>query len=391
MKRVLVIEDEAIIGIDVKESLEEFGYEVIGPIVNADEGIKAARNQKPDLVLMDIMLKSKLDGIDLATQIRTQLSMPVIFLTAHADRATLARAKVTEPYGYVLKPFKKDELRATLELAFYRYEMEQRRTATQSISQINVDEAAKNRERSLCQLLDRLNKDSQSETERSDIQSALKQHEPFNQLDESTLSAITRTCKLESFTSGSHILLEGDKISEVFLLTIGRVAILKSSSSGKDLVVELLQPYDSLSLLSAVEKAPVPFSAKAQIDSQVIWMPCNVVKFVLDSHPDVNRKLVERILERLHKSHNLSRALAHDRVEVRVASALLSLLPAQDSQRLPIVIELSRQELADMTGTAAETASRVANSMEREGLLDLSQAGKVVVLSQEGLNNFIEL
>ena len=117
---ILVVEDESIVSKDIQNSLKKIGYHVIGACNNAQEAIDIAREQHPDVVLMDIMLKGNLTGIAAAEQIKL-LNIPVIFLTAYADEATLAKAKITEPYGYILKPFKEKDLNISIEMAIHRH------------------------------------------------------------------------------------------------------------------------------------------------------------------------------------------------------------------------------------------------------------------------------
>ncbi len=118
---ILVVEDESIVSKDIQNSLKKLGYNVIGACNNGEEAVELAKEKAPDLVLMDIMLKGEMSGIDAAEIIRQQMSIPVIFLTAYADESTLAKAKVTEPYGYILKPFKEIDLHSSIEMAIYKH------------------------------------------------------------------------------------------------------------------------------------------------------------------------------------------------------------------------------------------------------------------------------
>lgn len=117
---ILVVEDESIVSKDIQNSLKKIGYNVVGSCNNAQEAIDIATELHPDVVLMDIMLKGNLTGIAAAEQIKL-LNIPVIFLTAYADEATLAKAKITEPYGYILKPFKEKDLNISIEMAIHRH------------------------------------------------------------------------------------------------------------------------------------------------------------------------------------------------------------------------------------------------------------------------------
>lgn len=122
--RVLIVEDERIIVLDLTDRLRRFGCDVIGSCATADEALDFARAENPDLVLMDIMLSGDRDGIEAATQLRDELGTPVVFLTAFSDDEVLERAKQAEPYGFIIKPFKERELYSVIELATYKAEME---------------------------------------------------------------------------------------------------------------------------------------------------------------------------------------------------------------------------------------------------------------------------
>lgn len=120
--RILIVEDESIVAKDIHNSLINLGYSVLNIIASGEKAIKEVENIKPDLVLMDIVLKGEIDGIEAANIIRDQYNIPVIFLTANADDKTVNRAKIAEPYGYIIKPFREKELQTTIEMALYKHE-----------------------------------------------------------------------------------------------------------------------------------------------------------------------------------------------------------------------------------------------------------------------------
>jgi len=124
--RALIVEDETLIAEELKERLERFGFLVIAAVDTAEEGIEIATIERPDLVLMDIRLRGEKDGVQAAAEIRQRVDVPVVYLTAYSDRITLDRAKHTEPYGYVLKPFHERELQVTIELAMHRHSLERK-------------------------------------------------------------------------------------------------------------------------------------------------------------------------------------------------------------------------------------------------------------------------
>src|SRR5574344_166416 len=119
-ERIYIVEDERIIAIDLQRRLERLGYVVCGSASDAEEALAGIRSTKPDLILMDIVLPGSVDGIDVAIQVRRELNVPVIFLSAYTDARTLERAKAANPLGYILKPFKERELATLLEMALFK-------------------------------------------------------------------------------------------------------------------------------------------------------------------------------------------------------------------------------------------------------------------------------
>lgn len=124
MPAVFIVEDEAIVANDIKETLRSLGYHVSGIAKSGALAIEKIRETQPDLVLMDIHLDGRMDGIETAGQIRSSFDIPVIYLTAHADTDLLERAKITEPYGYVLKPYDERELHSNIKIALYKHAIE---------------------------------------------------------------------------------------------------------------------------------------------------------------------------------------------------------------------------------------------------------------------------
>jgi DNA-binding NarL/FixJ family response regulator len=119
--RILVVEDEAIIALDLAQRLKRLGYEVCGIADTSVEALAIADEAEPNLVLMDIIIQGPVDGIDAAAELVRLKSVPVVFLTAYADPATVARAKRVGPYGYLIKPFDELELDIAIQLACYRH------------------------------------------------------------------------------------------------------------------------------------------------------------------------------------------------------------------------------------------------------------------------------
>ena len=121
--KILLVEDESIEAMDIKRTLESFGYKVPYIASSGEEAVEKALEIMPDLILMDIILKGDIDGIEAVSKIKDQ-NIPVIYLTAHSEETTIERAKLTEPYGYIIKPYERIELKYAIELAIYKNQME---------------------------------------------------------------------------------------------------------------------------------------------------------------------------------------------------------------------------------------------------------------------------
>ena len=123
--KILIVEDEIIVADDIKNNLEKHGYKIASLAASGEKALQIAEKENPDLVLMDIVLKGELDGINAADQIRKQFGIPVIFLTAYSNNEIFQSAKITEPFGYITKPFDTKQLILNIEIALYKSEMEE--------------------------------------------------------------------------------------------------------------------------------------------------------------------------------------------------------------------------------------------------------------------------
>jgi PAS domain S-box-containing protein len=124
--RIMVVEDESITAMGLEKRLTKQGYNVVAVVASGEEAVRRAEETSPDLVLMDIMLEGEMDGVEAAGRIASRLDIPIIYLTAYADENTLLRAKITEPFAYLLKPFQERELLITIEMALYKHAMEKK-------------------------------------------------------------------------------------------------------------------------------------------------------------------------------------------------------------------------------------------------------------------------
>jgi PAS domain S-box-containing protein len=137
----MVVENETIVAEDIKYKLETFGYEVPAIAVSGEEAVKLDPFMQPDLILMDIRMPGKLDGVEAAAKIKETRDVPVVFLTAFADTATVSKAKIAYPFGYIIKPFGERELHAAIDLALYKHRIEMKLKQSESKYRTLFDKA----------------------------------------------------------------------------------------------------------------------------------------------------------------------------------------------------------------------------------------------------------
>lgn len=133
--KIMIVEDEWIAAEDTQYKLQDLGYIVSALASTGNEAIQKAKEDKPDLILTDIVIEGEMDGIEVAKQVYSCFDIPFIYLTAYADDKILERIKITEPYGYIVKPFTNEDLKIAIELALYKHKAEgKRRKQTQDLS-----------------------------------------------------------------------------------------------------------------------------------------------------------------------------------------------------------------------------------------------------------------
>ncbi len=139
MPRIVIVDDDVFLSMVLEENLNSIGYDVVGAAVTGTAAIEMARETKPDLILMDIVLPGKPDGIDAARQIISELDIPVVFITGHKQTELLNRAKAAQPFGYVLKPFHEIQLKAVIDIALSKKDLErQLQDSTRRLRQLST-------------------------------------------------------------------------------------------------------------------------------------------------------------------------------------------------------------------------------------------------------------
>ncbi len=144
MKKILIVEDEFSVALDLESQLQKLGYQVVGTADCYDDALQILNEEAPDMVLMDIHIRGEKDGIQTAQKIQESYRIPVIFLTAFGDNKTFQQAMQVEPFGYLLKPYKATDVAHTIEIALTKYQKiieQQKQTASQKLAQTDLKEA----------------------------------------------------------------------------------------------------------------------------------------------------------------------------------------------------------------------------------------------------------
>ena len=358
--RILIVEDDPLLADDIENTVTDLGYEVVGSAASAKDALEKAELLRPDCVLLDISLKGKVDGITAGAEMRSRWNTPIVYLTAFSDPATVERAMITEPYGYIVKPFTSTDIRIAISLALYKQG-----------KQKHPESASQNEE---------LAKETTSEAKR--ILREFSQIELFRLLDTNEQAVLAKSSRIRNFSTGDQILSEGVTHPQCIILLSGRVSMVKTSANGRELLVEILTPQDLFHVITAFDEDAAPMTARTQGAAEVLCIPKAPLFQLLSKHPEFYKVFVREATRRLRAAFNVMRAIAHDKVETRIAATLSELSKRSGLCPSPTEgLRLTRQEIADMTGTTVETAIRVTRALEERGILDLSKRGLIIIQS----------
>jgi len=216
----------------------------------------------------------------------------------------------------------------------------------------------------------------------SELISFCKHLLPFEALSESELNFVLSGSRRKAFGPKEYVFFEGDQGDAGYLVLSGRVAMVKNSARGREMIMELLPAGELFGLVAFIDTRPYPLTARSQSESEVLILPRSVIASVTKLNPAIMKGFLAVVSSRLQTAHNVARSLAHDKVEVRIASALLAML-----EKGKIAVVIGRQELADLTGTTIESASRVCKLWERDSVLDLSDMGVVRISNLAALQS----
>jgi CRP-like cAMP-binding protein/DNA-binding NarL/FixJ family response regulator len=376
--KILIAEDESIVALDMAHDLESAGYTVVGQVSNGQAAIRATTDLHPDVVLLDITMPGEIDGIQAAEEISREHDIPIIFVTAHSDEATLQRVKLTRPSGYVMKPFEPNELRANIEIALHK--------AASGFSSVSEDER---------NVMPELSKEFAKLPEGVDEFKfdALRATDVFQNLPVKELTNLAQAASIQDVAAGEYLSLDGESPAFGFLVISGRLAVVKSTQHGKELTLDLLIPGDSTGIVRALEPLDLDTAIRGQTDAKLLSIPTSSLHALAERHPMLYRTIAEELMKKNRRINDLALGLAHSRVESRIIATLIALAPRfgrPTSVAEQTRIFLTRKELADLTGTTPETAIRVTKNLEREGFLDLTKPGVIKILSLSDFEQALE-
>ncbi len=359
--KIMIVEDEAVTALDIELTLESLGYKVVGIASNGPDALDLAWKELPDLVMMDIKIQGEMEGIEVAAYLFDNLKIPSVFLTSHSDNITLSRAQLLNPYGFLLKPFMPEQLRTTILMALERFSAEKHTKVT--------------------------NKDFADQTVgigSKDIDSSafLKRIPIFSDIAPEQLERIAKGSDFKTFSPKKVIVQEGQLNPICFIVATGRIACCQSSENGKELIHNLLAPGDIFGIESLIEERPSTCTIRAERESKLLMLPLNSLKLILNEYPELYKEFLEIAHSKLEEANKFASSLAYERVETRIASALLNLLASfgkKNPESGNFEIDIVRHELADLSGTTTETVIRTTRAMEKQKILNLSKPGLITV------------
>ncbi|MCO6430524.1 MAG: response regulator [Deltaproteobacteria bacterium] len=369
MIKALVVEDEQIVALDVARCLQSGGIDVVDTVASGGDAIAAMRRHEPDVVLLDIALNGDIDGIQVASQIADQWDVPVVFLTAHGDEQTVKRAQTARPSGYLVKPFKDQDLLASVMTAVYQFDQNRAGNGESSLGSVASPSVP-----------------DLSGTE--EIKKFLASVEVLSALSSDELQFIAEAAQVYQIESGKTVISRFENEPTPFIVAQGCVALVTPPERTPQVILALVTPRDSFGLFSAFDTKYGSADARTIRPSTIVSLPRRLLVSLLDRNPQVARKLSQEIYGRLLEAHSFAGSLAADRAERRVGHALLSLIPnfsRLSNATKDIPVEVSRKELAGYAGLTLETAVRVLRRFSNEGLVDLSHRRFIKVLDAKKL------
>jgi CRP-like cAMP-binding protein/CheY-like chemotaxis protein len=334
MSTILLIEDHQIIRENTAQLLELAGYHVL-TAENGELGVKLALKTRPDLVICDIMMPV-LDGygvLQIFNQHPQLTGVPFIFLTAKTELADRRRGMALGADDYLSKPFEKADLLSAVSGRLHRFQqLQPDYEATPAGLNHFLDDAQKT----------------------------------------GTLASLSLDRKVHLIRKKQDIYLEGDEATRLYFVQSGRVKTVKTTDGGKELVVGLHGPGEFFGYLPLLQNAPHGDSAVAVDESELLYIPKDDFTELLLRNPAVGQQFVRLLAGQVSGQAENLLALAYNSLRRRVADTVLQ-LHAQAGGQADTAIQLTRDDMAALVGTAPESLSRTLNEFKQDGLIDLTQ------------------
>ncbi len=351
MKTILVIEDNEDIRENVAEILTLSDYKVL-TAANGKEGVEAAQQNKPDLIICDIMMPG-IDGYGvlhvLHKEPQTQ-NIPFIFLTSKSERSDFRAAMEMGADDYITKPFAGNELLNAIE------------------SRLRKNDIIK---KSLTSDLEGLN----------ELRTAVSTGK--------TLEDLTAESNVSDYKKRQVIYKTGNHPHYLYYILKGKVKSYKTHEDGKDLVIDLYNQGDFFGYTALLENSPYKETAEAIEETELALIARKDFEELLNSNPAIARKLIALLSKNIVAKEEQLLGIAYNTLRKKVAEALISMQKKYHiNKKEPYLIDISREELATIAGTATESLIRTLSDFKSENLVDI-KTGKIIIVDEKKLNNLI--
>jgi CRP-like cAMP-binding protein/CheY-like chemotaxis protein len=347
MKKILVIEDNPEVRENTQEILDLAGYHVV-TAANGKLGVELAQKENPDLIICDIMMP-ELDGygvLHILNKKPETAGIPFIFLTAKTEKTDIRKGMNLGADDYLTKPFDDTDLLNAIEARLRKAAMHQQLYESTPEGLDNFI---------------------------SDAKKVLN------------LKDLCKDKKVKSLKKKTELFSEGDTPLNIYFIKSGSIKVYQSHPEGKELITNIYNANDFLGFEPILEGNNYQQSAVAMQDSEVISIPKYDFTTLLQSHPDVSRGFISLLCKKVAEKEKQLLNLAYNSVRQRTAEALLKVRDLKDSKEN---IQISREDLAKMVGTASESVIRVLSDFKDEGLIDI-EGGKIKIAQPDKLEKVV--
>jgi DNA-binding response OmpR family regulator len=347
MKKILIIEDNLEVRENTAEILSLAGYEVV-TAENGKVGVEQAQKLFPDIIICDIMMP-ELDGygvLHILSKKSDTASIPFIFLTAKTETADIRKGMNLGADDYLTKPFDDTDLLNAIEVRLRKSSLQQKR----------YDSTAEGLESFI-----------------NDAKQILNLHD------------LGKGKRTKSFKKKGEIFSEGDTPLYVYLVKSGTVKIFKAHPDGKELITSIYQANEFFGFEAILEGGQYQEACVAMVDTELVLIPRTDFLTLLQSHPDVSGGFISLLCKKVAEKETQLLHLAYNSVRQRTAEALLKVSELKDEKES---IQISRDDLAKIVGTASESVIRVLSDFKDEGLIDI-EGGKIKIRQSAKLEKVV--